>query len=179
MDVTLRRLALEDLDEDFVSWHQNDDGHLNYFTGSRRSFSKDDLVDWISNSEAVNTFFYLILVDGKIPVGTIKIGPIDTINRTSDLVCLIGSRAFAGKGLASRAIALANKIAFEDHDIRRLQGGMFEDNIASIKAYCRAGWVIEGRMKGFYWVDGEPMDRICVACFNPHYFPEETVDGNR
>lgn len=150
MEVSIRPLELSDIDDEFVSWHQNQDGHLDYYTGSRRSFSNEELVDWISGAEARGTYFFVILVDGTQPVGTIKIGPIDRSNKTSDLVCLVGSRRYVGKGLASRAISLANEVAFRNFDIRRLHGGMYQDNIPSIKAYCRAGWIIEGRMKGFY-----------------------------
>ncbi|UWQ95890.1 GNAT family N-acetyltransferase [Rhodobacteraceae bacterium M385] len=179
MDVSIQPLKVSDINDEFVSWHQNTDGHLDYYTGSQRSISKDDLIAWVSTAKSKNTFFYMIMVDGTNPVGTVKIGPVDTKNKTSDLVCLIGSRSYLGKGLASRAITIANNEAFENHDIRRLHGGMYEDNIASIKAYCRAGWVIEGRMSGFYWVDAKPMDRVCVACFNPKYFPSKADHENQ
>lgn len=178
MEVSIRSLELLDIDDEFVSWHQNLDGHLDYYTGSRRSFSRKELIEWVSGAEARNTYFFLILVDSKKPVGTIKIGPIDRSNKTSDLVCLIGSREYVGKGLSSRAISKANELAFSFFDIRRLHGGMYEDNVTSIKAYCRAGWIVEGWMKGFYWVDGNPKDRVCVACFNPHYFQDEVGNDN-
>ena len=35
----------------------------------------------------------------------------------------------------------------------------------------RKVWVVEGTLKGHYLVDGKPMDRILVACFNKRYFP--------
>jgi RimJ/RimL family protein N-acetyltransferase len=173
MKLILKPLETADIDEEFISWHKNEDGHLDFFTGSQRSFSRDDLLEWIGQSKERNTHFYLISGDDGARIGTIKIGPVDLVNKTSDLVCLIGNRDYLGRGLAKEAIGLGNRIAFEDFDIRRLHGGMYETNIPSIKAYTRAGWVIEGRMKGYYWVDGKPMDRICVACFNPFYFPEE------
>ncbi|MBY8965037.1 GNAT family N-acetyltransferase [Algiphilus sp. NNCM1] len=178
MELQLRPLDLNDIDDEFVSWHQNEDGHLDFFTGSRRSFTGDDLHQWISQSTESNTHFFLILGSDGTRIGTIKIGPIDLVNKTSDLVCLIGNREYLGKGLAKEAIALGNEVAFKELDIRRLHGGMFENNIASIKAYTRAGWVIEGKMKGYYLVNGEPMDRICVACFNPSYFPEQSRNDN-
>lgn len=174
MKILLRPLETVDIDNEFVSWHQNNDGHLDFFTGSRRSFSFDDLLEWIGGSKEKNTYFYIILADNGDRIGTIKIGPIDVVNRTSDLVCLIGNRDYLGQGLAREAIVLGNKIAFEELGIRRLHGGMYESNVASIKAYTRAGWTIEARMKGYYWVDGKPLDRICVACFNPSHFPDET-----
>jgi len=178
MKLFLRSLDTTDIDDEFISWHQNDDGHLNFFTGSRRSFSHENLLEWIGHSKARDTHFYLISSDDGAKIGTIKIGPIDLVNKTSDLVCLIGNREYLGRGLAKEAIALGNKIAFEELDIRRLQGGMYESNVASIKAYTRAGWITEGRMKGYYWVDGKPMDRVCVACFNPSYFSKETSNAD-
>jgi hypothetical protein len=50
---------------------------------------------------------------------------------------------------------------------------MFEENIASVKAYMKTGWVVEGRLRAQYWVNEKPMDRITVACFNPKYFSSE------
>lgn len=172
MKLSLRPFEISDVDEEVVSWYQNDDGHLDFFTGSRRSFTKEDIIRLVGSSKQSNTYFYMILVDEHVRVGIIKIGPIDLVNKTSDLVCLIGNRDYVGRGLAKEAIALGNNVAFNDLNIRRLHGGMYESNVPSIKAYTRSGWVIEGRMKGYYWVQGKPMDRICVACFNPAYFPE-------
>lgn len=174
MKLLLRPLELKDINDEFVSWYQNHDRHLNYFTGSRRSFSRDDLLNWVSGAKEKETYFFLILFGDGTRIGTIKIGPIDRENKTSDLVCLIGNRDYLGRGLAKEAIALGNKVAFEELDIRRLHGGMFDKNIASIKAYTGAGWKIEGRMRGYYLVEGEPMDRICVVCFNPAYFSVES-----
>ena len=174
--IFLRPLEIEDIDDFYCSWFQNDDGHLNYFTGSGRHFDRNVLID--DFNEGVKTqrwFYYIILSEKKEPIGNIKIGPIDLKNKTSDLVCLIGNRKFLGKGLATEAIRMANKIAFSRYEIRRLHGGMYASNTSSIKAYTRAGWMIEGVFKGFYWVDGKPEDRVCVACFNPKYFPEDGI----
>jgi len=169
-EITLRPLELPDIDDEYCSWHENNDGHLNYFTGSGRTFSRELLVKDVNDGTASQRWYnYLILNEGQ-KIGNVKIGPCDLRNKTSDLVCLIGNRSYLGKGLASKAIMLANKIAFDQLDIRRLQGGMYASNISSIKAYTKAGWFVEGTMRGFYWVNNQPEDRICVACLNPSYF---------
>lgn len=172
--IKLRKLELEDIDEEYVSWFDNGDGHLNYFTGSGRSFPRDVILeDFHKAAETGLWVYYLIESDSGEKIGNVKIGPMDTRNKTSDLVCIVGNRNFLGKGLAKAAISMANKIAFEEHDIRRLQGGIYAGNIPSIKAYTGGGWFIEATMKGFYLFNGEPQDRICVACLNPKYFPVE------
>ncbi len=178
MDINIRELSLDDVDDEFVSWYQNDDGHLNFFTGSRRSFVREDLQKMLGESIHRNEHFFLVLTKSGDRIGTVKIGPVDYRNKTSDLVCMIGTREYLGRGLAALIISHANEIAFQNLDIRRLHGGMYETNVASIKAYTRAGWYIEGKMKGYYWVNGAPMDRICVACLNPAYFPDEVTNEN-
>lgn len=169
-DISLRLLKDNDIDEEYISWFNNSDGHLDFYTGSGRVFDKRTILeDFRRGQESKKWFYYIIESNGK-KIGNVKIGPIDLRNKTSDLVCFVGDRNFLGKGLATKAITLANEIAFNTYDIRRLQGGMYATNIPSIKAYTRAGWIIEATLEGFYWVDDKAVDRVCVACFNPTYF---------
>lgn len=169
----LRELTEADIDDRYVSWFSESDQHLDYYTGTGRKFNRETLLkDLRDGRESGRTFFYAVVDKATgLVIGNIKIGPIDPIHRISDLVVLIGDRAFLGKGLAKEAIELGNAIAFETHDIRKLFGGMFAAHVASVKAYLGAGWVVEGTLKGHYFVNGEPMDRILVACFNKRYFP--------
>ena len=102
-------------------------------------------------------------------------GPINKIHNSSDLVTLIGDSRRYGKGIGTEAIALGIKLAFEKYDIRKLFGGMYASNIASIKAYTRAGWIVEGILTGHYLNNGNNEDRILVGCFNPNYFTKEEI----
>lgn len=174
-EIKLRSLELVDIDEEYCSWYSNDDGHLNYFTGSGRAFDRNTLIeDFNEGVRSKRWYYYLILSEEGDRVGNIKIGPIDKKNLTSDLVCFIGNRKYLGQGIAAKAIKNANEIAFKKHGIRRLHGGMYASNLPSVKAYTRADWVVEATLKGYYWIDGVAEDRVCVVCFNPVYFEEET-----
>ena len=171
--VELRELREDDIDDRYVAWFSQDDSHLTYYSSSGKKFQRETILKELRDGKtSQRTFFYAIVdkVSGLV-IGNVKIGPIEPIHRTSDLVVLIGDRAFLGKGLAKEAIEIGNEIAFQNHHIRKLFGGMFADHIASIKAYLAAGWIIEGTLKGHYLVDGKPMDRILVSCFNKRYFP--------
>ena len=174
--VTLRPVGVDDIDDEYVAWYRNDDGHLDYFSGSGRVFDRDALLaDRAQGLAEERWFYYLIESDGH-RLGTVRIGPIDRRNRTSDLVCLIGNRAFAGRGYGSKAVAAASERAFDEHGIRRLHSGMYETNQASVRAYVKGGWHVEARMRGFYLVGGQAVDRICVACLNPRYFDADGSD---
>lgn len=172
--VYLRELDPSEIDERFMSWFSDDD-LMKYYTNSKKSITKDDILDYIKSGKESGTSYTYGIFDTTSSkcIGTIKIGPINQAHRISDLVVLIGDREYHGKGLASEAISLGNKIAFEKHNIRKLFGGMYETNISSIKAYTRAGWIVEGKLKDHYLVDGKPIDRILVACFNPNTSEEQ------
>ncbi len=173
MQIQLRRLEIGDINDEYCSWYENNDGHLNYFTGSGRTFNRTALTkDFEDGMLTGRWFYYLIVNELGVRIGNVKIGPIDQRNKTSDLVCLVGNRNFLGQGIAANAIRIANQIAFDEFDIRRLQGGMYASNVGSIKAYTRAGWVVEATLNGYYWINEKAEDRVCVACFNPKYFQQ-------
>lgn len=169
----LRSLKPEDIDDSFLSWFQDED-LMRFYTNSRQTHTRESLLQSIEQGIASETVYVFAVVDRETQacIGTIKLGPINRDHKISDLVVLIGDRRFHGRGLAIEAIQLGNAIAFQEFGIRKLFGGMFETNQSSYKAYTRAGWIEEGRLKGHYLVDNQPVDRILVACFNPAFFPE-------
>ena len=173
----LREINILDINDNVMTWFDDED-LMKYYTNSKNKISKEKLLSSIKEGKkAGNLFTYGIFTnEDNILIGTIKLGPIHFVHRTSDLVALIGNRNYLGKGFSVDAISLGNQLAFEKFDIRKLYGGMYESNIASIKAYTAAGWLIEGRLKGFYEVESKNQDRILVGCFNPKYFAEEEID---
>lgn len=173
--IAVREVTLADIDDEYFSWYRNDDHLLDTFTASRRAFSPEWIVSDFNESLATRRVIYWLILhrpSGK-KIGNIKVGPIDEVNKTSDLVCLIGDRNYHGKGLATEAIAAVSELAFDRYDLRRLHSGIYVTNVASIKAYLAAGWEEEGLLRGYYWVDGEPVDRLLVCRLNPKYFGNE------
>lgn len=175
--VYLSEIKKSDITDDVMKWFEDED-LMKFYTTSKQTITKDKLLNSIEEGKVKGNLytFGIFTVEEDILIGTIKLGPIDQVHKTSDLVILIGNRNFLGKGLSVDAIKLGNKLAFKEFDIRKLYGGMYESNIPSIKAYTRAGWLIEGRLKGFYRVGNENEDRILVGCFNPDYFSQEEIE---
>ena len=170
MDCFLRPLLEADITDDYVEWFS--DEIVTEFLESK-DLTREDCVAFLDEGKQTSGWFMYAICDVQSNeiIGTAKIGPIDRKAMTSDLVVIIGKREFWGRGLATQAISLASRIAFKDHHIRKLHGGMYQNNIGSIKAYLRAGWVVEAILHGHYLLQGEVMDRVAVACFNPADFP--------
>jgi RimJ/RimL family protein N-acetyltransferase len=175
--IYLNEIRQTDITDDVMKWFEDED-LMRFYTSSRQKITKDKLLHSIEDGKAKGNLFTfgIFTIEDDTLIGTIKLGPIDQVQKTSDLVTLIGNRNFLGKGLSVEAIKLGNKLAFTEFDIRKLYGGMYESNIPSIKAYTRAGWLIEGRLKGFYWVENRNEDRLLVGCFNPEYFDQKEID---
>jgi ribosomal-protein-alanine N-acetyltransferase len=175
--LTLKQIEVNDITDKVLSWFE-DEELMKFYTNSRKKITKDDLLSSINEGKDKGTLFTFGIYHNtdSLLIGTIKIGPINFNHKTSDLVALIGDRNYLGKGFAVDAITLGNQMAFEEFDIRKLYGGMYISNIPSIKAYTKSGWLIEGRLKGQFLVEGKAEDRILVACFNPKYFSEEELN---
>jgi len=174
--VYLRKIQITDITERVMEWFE-DKELMEFYTNSKKTITKESLIESIKEGEKRGNLytFGIFTNDEDTLIGTIKLGPINFSHRISDLVILIGDRNYLGKGLAVEAIKTGNQLAFEEFDIRKLYGGMYESNIPSIKAYTRAGWIIEGRLKGFYLHNGKNEDRILVCCLNPKYFLDKEI----
>jgi ribosomal-protein-alanine N-acetyltransferase len=167
----LRELVHADVNEDYLGWFRNNEV-TSFLEVDGNSLTVKNVTDYIDEGNRTGSYkmFAICLSDGNKHIGNLKVGPINKKHAVADLVCVIGDRSYWGMGLATEAIALGNQLAFDQFDIRKLHGQIYADNIGSVKAYCKAGWIVEGVIQGRYWVNGEPMDQILVSCNNPKYF---------
>lgn len=167
--IFLRELSSSDVNENYLSWF-NDEQVTQFLEA--KNLTKQSVIEYIEHGKNTKLYYMFAICDAVTNehIGNLKIGPIDHKHKTSDLVTVIGNKNYWGKGVATEAIKLGNQMAFDEFAIRKLTGGMYSDNVASLKAYTKAGWVIEGYLKGHYVLDGKTLDRICVSCFNRKYF---------
>ncbi len=182
MKFSSERLHLLEFEESLLSnqvlsWFQNPE-LMKYYTNSKVKITKERLLNAITAGkvEENNYTYFIVHTESEKIIGTIKLGPINKHHKISDLVALIGETGY-GRGIGTEAIKLGIRLAFEKYDIRKLFGGMYASNIASIKAYTRAGWIVEGLLHGHYLNGNNNEDRILVGCFNPKYFSENEMNN--
>ena len=170
MRVYLRELLPSDVNEHYLEWFNND-AVLEFLEVRKGQLTIDNVLAYIKEGRDSESYYMyaVCLKENDKHIGNLKVGPINRKHMLADLVTVIGDKEQWGKGLATDAIKQGNKLAFEKYNVRKLTGGMYEKNIGSIKAYTKAGWLIEGRLQNHYEVDGKLQDRIIVSCFNPCY----------
>jgi len=113
-----------------------------------------------------NHFFAIEDRQSGMHVGNIKLGPVDEKNRMGDIGLLIGNKNFWGKGIATESIQLLTSHAFVALKLNKITAGAYLENIASIRAFRKAGFMIEGIRHSHYQKNGKFLDGVLMATWN-------------
>jgi [ribosomal protein S5]-alanine N-acetyltransferase len=109
---------------------------------------------------------FVILRDGAV-VGDLNLTQVVRGSEESANVGLLVDRACRGQGIATTAIALACRLAFEELLLHRLQAGIQPANLASQKAFIRNGFERIGLARGFLFVNGAWRDHLLFQKLSP------------
>ncbi len=75
----------------------------------------------------------------------------------------VGVRDLWGKGYGTDAMRVILRYAFRELDLRRVSLNTFEYNPRAIRSYEKAGFVPEGRARGFLHRDGQRWDLVYMG----------------
>jgi len=161
--IFLRILSSDDVSDAYLAW-MHDPEVTQYLECRWRSFSKEDLRSYVSNinEDKHNIFFGIFEKTSNLHVGNIKIGNIDMNHRFADIGLLIGERTCWGKGYGSEAISLATRYSFEELNLNKVTAGIYAANVASLKAFLKAGFKEVGLLRQHRFCKGVYMDEIIV-----------------
>ena len=146
--VVLRLLTLADCTEAYVGWLQ--DPQVNQYLETRWSpQTLQSVRDFVASMVDSPHSYLFAIVDrsDQRHVGNLKVGPINDKHRHADVSYFIGERDRWGKGLATDAIRVATRLAFERLALHRVQAGVYGANQGSCRALERAGYAYEGNFK--------------------------------
>lgn len=109
---------------------------------------------------------FVIVRTGAV-VGDLNLSQIAHGSEESANVGLLVDRPLRGQGIASTAIALACRLAFEELGLHRLQAGIQPGNLASQRAFARNGFEQIGLAKGYLFVNGAWRDHLLFQKLAP------------
>ena len=144
--VYLRPVEKGDM-ESFYKAVQNED--IRYMTGTTREYTMEDLYEHyerITSDETRYDFAVCLKEDDRL-IGDLSIMDIDRRNRKAGFRIALHSPAYLNKGYGIEAVRLAMQLAFERLDLNPLQLEVFSHNIRALKAYEKAGFKMEGRIR--------------------------------
>jgi RimJ/RimL family protein N-acetyltransferase len=164
--VTLDDLRVEHVGPDYHAWLN--DPEVMQFTEARfRQHTLDDIRAYVEETNASETDrIWRILCDER-HVGNIKLTGINVRHRRAGMSILVGDRGVWGQGVATQAIRLATAESFKRYDLFKIFAGIYATNVASIRAFAKAGYVVEATLRGHRCLNGRMVDEVLMARFQP------------
>jgi RimJ/RimL family protein N-acetyltransferase len=109
---------------------------------------------------------FVIVREGAV-VGDLNLTQVIRGPEESANVGLLVDRGCRGQGIATTAIALACRLAFEELTLHRLVAGIQPANLASQKAFIRNDFERIGLARGFLFVNGGWRDHLLFQKLAP------------
>lgn len=166
--VYLRKMVLFDVNVNYHRW-MHDETVTQYLEirHGRRSFK--DLREYVSGviERKDDAFFAICMNDTGRHIGNIKLGPINKDHRFAHIGFLIGERELWGRGIATEAVEIVTRYAFETLKLHKVLAGCYANNEASLRVFKKNGYKKEGTQVSQWLYQGKYVDGILLAKVNP------------
>lgn len=135
---------------------------------------KESFEDFIARSEqTANESFVICSIETDEIAGSIGLSQIFRGGFQNAYLGYYLGEKFAGKGLATEAIALIVKFAFEDLKLHRIEANIQPHNLASIAVVKKNGFSKEGFSPKYLHIDGIWCDHERWAIINEKWSSEK------
>ena len=161
MKVELRKWSMEDQASLIEICNKIDRSYLSDILPD--PYTKESAKWWlnmINGNEGKKGVFRKIVVNDKI-IGTISVEKLENNYRKNAEIGYYLLPEESSKGIMSEAVRQICKIAFQELNIIRITGFVFEPNIASRKVLEKNGFVLEGIMQNAV-IKNEEIFNVCI-----------------
>ena len=160
----LRGLERSDLEGEYFDW-LNDREVTKFLESGGFPNTLEKMEEFYRNTALSNNNVIFAIIDKKKDkhIGNIKLGPINWITRIAPLGIMIGNKESWGKGYGTEAIRLVVHYAFKRLNLHKVIAGAAAIHQASIRAFQKAGFEIEGQAKSQFFLDGDYCDSLYLG----------------
>lgn len=162
--VYLRSLRMEDVNQNYLSWLQDEEVMMGIAT---TGYTMDKLKIYVKERlENETTAFFAICDKGTDEhIGNIKLDFYDARSNVSELGLLIGNKQYWGKGIGLEACKLTIGYGFQQMNLRKIYLAVYESNPSAKKIYEKLGFVLEGTLRKHVMVNGNYFDKYLMGLF--------------
>tara|TARA_B100001057_G_scaffold499417_1_gene609975 strand:- start:259 stop:750 length:492 start_codon:yes stop_codon:yes gene_type:complete len=145
--IKLKKLTLRYVNKTYLKW-MNDRTVFRYSDQSKYNHNIKDIKDYLKARFNSNEIIFGIFIKDR-HIGNIKLGPIDYLNKASEISYFIGEKEFWGKGIGTIAIKKIIKIA-KKKGIKKIIAGCVKQNKSSQRVLIKNKFKLEGELKSQY-----------------------------
>lgn len=102
-------------------------------------------------------------------IGSLAFTNIDWKNRSSEFGIMIGDKAYWDKDYGTEAVCLLVKHGFSTLNLNRIFLHVFENNPRAIRAYEKAGFAHEGKLRQAEYKDGKYIDVLVMSMLKDEF----------
>ncbi len=128
------------------------------------SYTKDDYYRWA-----------VIFKETNECIGQIAYFLMDNKNHFAEIEYCIGN-SFQRRGFATEATEAVMRYGFEKINLHKVQICHKRTNIPSQKVIERCGFVYEGALRDFFYIDGQYVDRLYYSILRDEYLKKKSGD---
>lgn len=149
----------------YVSWLN--DTSVNQYLEVGKKNTLQVLEGYLKQTIENDTYFWaIVLKESNKHIGNIKIDPINCKHGYGEYGIMMGDKTEWNKGYAKEASKTIIKFCFETLNLRKINLGVVEANIAALEMYKKLGFEIEGIYKNHCIYDGFLHNIVRMAIFN-------------
>ena len=151
-NIYLKPFTVEHITDDYIAWLNDSD--VNHYLESRFIIQTRETVSNFVKSFAGNKnalLFGIYLKANNLHLGNISFSEINYQHGYGVIGLALGRKSCWGKGYSSEALKMIVTYGFNVLNLRRLEAGIYEDNIGSIKIFEKLGFHREAilRKRGY------------------------------
>jgi ribosomal-protein-alanine N-acetyltransferase len=162
----LRILTDKDYTNEYKEWLNDSD--INQYLETRHHIQDENSIKTFLKQmhQSDDSYLFGIFANkGDQRIGNIKLGPIHQKYFCADISYFIGNKTYQGKGIATKAINLILKFAFEILNLHKIKAVYYISNKASKKCLLKNGFKIIGTFREeVINVNGQREDTEKVEC---------------
>ena len=106
-------------------------------------------------------------------IGNCGVFDIDPVNRSAELGIMIGERSEWNKGYGSETMSLLVRHCFETLNLNRACLRVYTANVRAVRAYEKAGFVLEGRLREAVYKFGKYDDVLIMSVLRSEWVSEK------
>ncbi len=162
-----------------ADWHLNSEYCRLLDWDPARRFSSKTIQKWVEKQyENPNDYSFAIrLLENDRIIGGIGLDGVNWAQRESFVGIGLGEKDDWGKGYGTDAMRVILRYAFTELNLRRVALDVFEYNPRGIRSYEKAGFVMEGRVRGLIQREGRRWDVIYMGILREEWLKLQEEKG--
>ncbi len=152
----LRTMSPDDVTEDYCGW-LNDPAVNKYLSCEKVRHTKGSCRDYVRSylERADAALIGIFLKENHLHIGNITLSSLNWKDRIATVGISIGRKELWGQGYGCEALSTVIEYCFATLDMHRVQAGVSESNVSSLKLFLKCGLRQEGVLRENHRINGK------------------------